>query len=271
MLGDTEIKINIYSNEGSNITFIAPHYNEQIGLRIAKEYVERKGGRLIEIEAVDAKGNPVRHVNFTANGKSYRVDPNRIFTANGRACNTSLSEVDKLVEEFAANVLKAALPDGKSLPSNEKFLVALHNNSDVDAKAPEAKVNDLTAYAFIRTSFTTEITHGVFHDQADGVYLSNDEDDQDNFIFLSGPRYVGFFAERGFNVVVQKAAAKLNSTKCSVDDGSLSVYSAQQNISYICLEADGTTGGYRQRMMLEAVYNLAKIENPPVPVTVAEK
>ncbi len=271
LLGETEIKINVYENEGGNLTFVAPHHNEQTGLKLAKDYVEKYGGRLIEIESFDAKGSPARYLTFTASGKTYTVDPNRIFTAQGRSCAGGLSEVDSLVEAFAANLLKAVFADGKGLPAGERFLVAIHNNTDVDSKTENARTADLTAYAFVKTSLGKELSHGVFQDQADGVYLSNTEDDQDNFVFLSGLKYVGYFAEKGFNVVVQKSAAKLNSQKCSVDDGSLSVFSAQQGISYICLEADAATGGYRQQQMLEAVYQLARVENESVPLAVAKK
>lgn len=78
----------------------------------------------------------------------------------------------------------------------------------------------------------------------------------DNFVFLSAPRYVGYFAEFGFNVVVQKAAAKLAAKQCAIDDGSLSIFAAQNGISYICLEADGAHGALRQKQMFEAVYGL---------------
>jgi hypothetical protein len=271
MLGETEVKINIYENEGGSVTFIAPHHNEQTGLRLAKEYIDKNGGKLVEIESFDAKGALARYITFTANGKSYTIDPNRIFTPNGRSCTEGIAEVSSLVEDFSSNILKAVFADGKGLPVNERFLVAIHNNTDVDSKTEKAKFGDLTAFAFVKTSYSKDLSHGIFQDQADGVYLSNTEDDQDNFIFLSGPRYVGYFAERGFNVVVQKAAAKLQSQKCTVDDGSLSVYSAQQNISYVCLEADSVTGGFRQRQMLESVYQLAKTENEATPLSVAKK
>lgn len=269
MLGDTAVKINVFANEGSNVTFVAPHHNEQTGLVLAKDFVERHGGRLVEIESFDAKGKPARHVTFAANGKNYTFDPNRIFTANGRKCNSALAEVQPLIETFAMNVLKAVFADGKGLPAGEKFLVAVHNNVDVDSKSKSAQGLDLTAYAFVKTSLTKQLSHGIFQDQADGVYISNTEDDDDNFFFLSSPRYVSYFAEKGFNVVVQKAASKLNSDKCSIDDGSLSVFSAQQGISYICLEADGSTGAYRQRQMLDAVYQLARIENPSTATVIA--
>ena len=63
---------------------------------------------------------------------------------------------------------------------------------------------------------------------------------------------------------------RLPSTRCTVDDGSLSVYAAQNNLEYICLEADNRTGAFRQRQMLESVYKLAQTEKP-LDKTVAEE
>jgi hypothetical protein len=260
MLGETEIRVNIYENAGANVTFFAPHHNEQIGIRQAREIIEARGGRFIEIENFDEKGRPARNLKFQYAGKGYSIDPNRIYTDNGRMCNVAY-DPNPAVKIFADNLLKILLPpDGKSLRENERFIVAVHNNTDVSAKDTLAQSSDLTAAAFLRAQSTNNIAHGSFQDQADGVFLSNTETDEDNFIFLSSPTYLGFFAERGFNVVVQKAAPKLRSMQCTVDDGSLSVYSAQNNITYICLEADGATGAFRQRQMLEAVYALASKE-----------
>jgi hypothetical protein len=262
MLGETEIRINIYENDGGRVTFFAPHHNEQLGIRLAKETIDAKGGRLIEIESFDERGKPACNLKFQYGGKTYTVDPNRIYTDNGRMCGTAY-EPNPSVKIFADNLLKIVLPpEGKTLREGERFIVAVHNNVDVSARDAFAQTKDLTAAAFLRQQSTTNIAHGAFQDQADGVFLSNTETDEDNFVFLSTPAYLGFFAERGFNVVVQKAQAKLQSRQCTVDDGSLSVYSSLNNIAYICLEADGTNGAIRQRQMLEAVYALMPKETP---------
>lgn len=256
MLGATEISVNIYENAGANITFFAPHHNEQIGLNLAKDFVNRNGGRLIEIESLNDRGNPSRYVKFTNNGKTYTLDPNRIYTADGRNCSTP-AEIRETVKNFADELLKIILaPDGKSLRENERFIVAVHNNTDVSSKAEDAQNSDLTAVSFIKAQSTENLFHGAFEAQADGVFLSNTETDEDNFVFLSTPQHIGYFAEKGFNVVVQKPASKLQSKQCTIDDGSLSVYSSQTAVSYICLEADGVNGYSRQRQMLEAVYGL---------------
>lgn len=258
-LGETEVKINLYENAGSNVTFFSPHHNEQIARNLAKEFVEKNGGRLVEIESFDAQGKPSRYINFKLNSKTFSLDPNRIYTENGRNCDSLPVEIDLLVKDFADKLLKVIFADGK-----EKFIVAVHNNTDVDSKAEELKANDLTALAFVKTA-----GHGAFESQAEGAFLSNVENDTDNFIFLSSAKYLGFFVEKSFNVVVQKSANKLRSTGCNVDDGSLSVFTAQNNIQYICLEADGANGNFRQRQMFEAVYALLKEQNAVEPKTVA--
>jgi hypothetical protein len=263
-LGDTQVSVNVYENAGASVTFFAPHHNEQIGLNLARDYVSRNGGRLIEIESTDARGNPMRYVKFNYFGKNYTIDPNRIYTDNGRSCNAA-SEINEIVKNFADELLKIILDaDGKTLRANERFIVAVHNNTDVSAKTSNAQNADLTAVAFLKAQSTRNLAEGAFEAQADGVFLSNTETDEDNFIFLSTPQHIGYFAEKGFNVVVQKPASRLQSKQCTIDDGSLSVYSAQTSVPYICLEADGVNGYARQRQMLEAIYALLQPEQKPI-------
>ncbi|HVE58353.1 MAG TPA: hypothetical protein VNB22_16090 [Pyrinomonadaceae bacterium] len=267
-LGDSQVSVNVYENAGAGVTFFAPHHNEQIGLNLAKDFVNKNGGRLVEIESFDEKGSPMRYVRFNYGGKAYSIDPNRIYTDNGRSCNVA-GEVSETVKNFADNLLQIILaPDGRTLRANERFIVAVHNNTDVSAKAASAQTGDLTAVAFIRAQSTKNLTHGAFEAQADGVFLSNTETDEDNFIFLSGPQHIGYFAEKGFNVVVQKSAMRLQSKLCTIDDGSLSVYSGQTSVPYICLEADGVTGYPRQRQMLEAVYALLQPDQKQIETAV---
>lgn len=259
MLGETQVNVNVYEKPGNKITFFAPHHNEQTALKLAKEYIEKNGGRLVEITSFDVYGKPNRYLRFFLNNKGYDIDPNRIYTENGRACSNIAPEIQPTVQEFADNMLKTLFPpEGKTLREGENVIVAVHNNTDVDNKEAAAKLSDLTAIAFIRGDNTNRFAHGIYSDQADGVFVSNVEYDTDNFIFLSTFKYLSYFSEKGFNVVVQKVPPKLQTKTCTIDDGSLSVYSGQQNIPYICLEADGVNGEFRQRQMIEAVYQLLK-------------
>jgi hypothetical protein len=216
------------------------------------------------VESFDEQGRPARRVSFALGGKPYSLDPNRVFTANGRRCAGLPPEADAPVKLFADSLLKIIFaPGGERLRDGERFIVAVHNNGDVDEKAPHERAGDLTAAAFVRGVDARPLARGAFHEQAAGVYLSNVENDEDNFVFLSTPRLIGPFAEGGFNVVVQKAAAGLRDARCGVDDGSLSVYSAQHDIPYVCLEADAAHGWQRQRQMLAAVYQLLPESDAP--------
>lgn len=259
-LGETAVKINVYERPGGGVTFVAPHYNEQIARRTAVEAVEKRGGRLIEIESTDGRGNPARNLSFRLDGKIYTIDPNRIFTSNGRGCGGFSSENERAVKKFAEAFLKIVLsPDGGNrLREGEKFIVAVHNNSDVDGKAAGQKAADLTAEAFAKNIGPNPAAHASFAEQAAGVYLSNTEADADNFVFLSAPPLIGYFAAQDFNVVAQKTAGELRSKNCRVDDGSLSVFAGQAGIPYICLEADAKTGERRQRQMIASVYELLR-------------
>ena len=267
-LGESEIIVNVYENAGTNITFFAPHYNEQIGIILAKEYINKNGGRLIEIESLDEKGYSTRNVKFSYGGKTYSIDSNRIYTDNGRSCNVA-GEISETVKNFADNLLKIILaPDGKTLREGERFIVAVHNNANVSAKVASAQASDLSALAFIKGQSTKNLVRGVFEAQADGVFISNTETDEDNFIFLSSSAHLGYFAEKGFNIVVQKSAARLQSKHCTADDGSLSVYAAQTSVPYICFEADGVSGYMRQRQMFDAIYSLFQLEQKQVKLAI---
>lgn len=257
-LGETTIKVNVYEKEGARITFFAPHHNEQIALKSTKEAILQNGGRLVEIQSLDKHGNPARHLEVNLKGKSFSIDPNRIFTANGRRCAGLSGEVESSVRNFAEELLTIIFPEsGKHSSDSKKIVVAVHNNANIDEKSLERKTADLTAPSFVKNPLVGhEVVSGAFEAQAAGVFLANDEIDPDNFIFLSSPYYLGFFAENNFNVVIQKSARQLQSSVCSIDDGSLSVFAGQSDIEYICLEADAGNGGSRQRQMLAAVYRL---------------
>lgn len=256
-LGDSTVKINIYERKGANVTFVSPHHNEQIAVRLGREAVEKTGGRFVEIESLDENGNPLRRLNFSFKGVNYSLDPNRIFTENGRKCSAYAPEIEPLVKDFADRLLRIFFKEGDKLREGERFLVAIHNNRDVDEGVELAqKSRDLTALGFASGFARMNLAQTEFHHQTEGVYLSNNESDADNFVFVSTSSLMSFFVAEGFNVVVQKSALKLQNKSCSVDDGSLSVFAGLRNIPYINLEADSKYGEFRQRQMINAVYRL---------------
>lgn len=259
-LGETKVKINVYEKRGSAITFVALHHNEQLSIKVAKEMIAKKGGRLIELESFDEAGKPSRRLKFEFEKAFYTIDPNRIFTQNGRICDYSPIVVP-VIKAFADKLLKLVLaPNNKRLRKGEKFIVALHNNQNIDdpGRSESEKENDLTALSFINGGSVQHPLIGRYAAQAAGVFVSNIEPDEDNFIFVSEPNYLDFFADKGFHVVLQKPAEKLKTADCAINDGSLSIYFGQRGLPYINLEADRDNGAERQTQMLTAIYELIK-------------
>jgi hypothetical protein len=258
-LGETDVRVNVYERAGAAVTLFAPHHNEQGALRAAREAVAARGGRFVEVEALDEAGAPARRLRFRVGGKGYSVDPNRIYTVNGRKCLGLPPDAEAAVKAFADGLLALLFaPGGARLREGESLFVAVHNNGDVEKSPAAERDSDLSAVTFVKPLRSRAIFRGAFEESAAGVYLSNAEDDEDNFIIVTEPRLLSPFAARGFNVIVQKAAAQLRAPGCSLDDGSLSVHAAFNNIPYVNLEVDIQGGAARQRQMLEAVYDFIK-------------
>lgn len=258
MLGETPVRVNVYERAGAAVTLFSPHHNELLARETAREAVAARGGRFVEVEALDEAGAPARRLRFRVGGRSYSVDPNRIFTPQGRRCGGFPEDAERAVGAFAEGLLGLLFARGGGLRRGERVFVAVHNNADVEGRNAGGRDKDLTAVTFLRPLKSRTAFSGAFEEQAAGVYLSNAEEDEDNFVIVTEARFVGFFAARGFNVVLQKPAAQLRDSDCSVDDGSLSVYAAFKNTPYLNLEADASTGAARQRQMLGAVYELLK-------------
>jgi len=255
-LGETAVKVNVYERAGAAVTFFSPHHNERGGRELAKELVAARGGRFVEVESLDDAGAPARRLRFRVGGKPFSVDPNRVFTPNGRRCLNLPAEAEAAVEAFAEGLLALLFAPGGRLREGETVFVAVHNNGDVETRPAAERDGDLTAVGFVRPLKSRATFRGEFEESAAGVYLSNAEGDEDNFVIVTEPRLLGHFAARGFNVVVQKPAAELRGERCSLDDGSLSVYAAYNGVPYVNLEADTAAGAARQRQMLQAVYEL---------------
>ncbi len=238
-IAETTVELAIYE-DGEGLTLFAPHASEQAAVNIGKQFIAAKGGRLIEIS-----NGTSRNIRFTAGGQVFSVDPNRIFTGNGRTCSAPVGTAEA-VRTFAESLLAELAVNGKFPP----IIVALHNNTDADQKTGMAKDADLTHRSFVKE------LGGRYSGQAAGVFWSNEEPDADNFIYLAQPKHLSFFAAKGFSVVVQRA--DLTSKNCSIDDGSLSVFAGRNGLEYICLEADPGSQ-VRQQNMLEAVRELYQL------------
>lgn len=203
-LGDSIVKIQqSFGKEGDNILFINVHEDEVTSIETVEHYAQEYPLNFVRL--VHAK---TRNISFSLNGKQYEIDPNRIYTRKGRkATLKSLSNyswsASRAVKKLASVVVEKI--------TDEKVIVAMHNNTDVNysIKSYEAGGDEAANTA--------------------KVYV-NPEMDPDDFIYTTVPAYYEAFVAKKINVILQ------DNESC-VDDGSLSVYCGKRNIPYINIEA----------------------------------
>ena len=197
-----------------------PHENETTAKHTALTAIGARGrGCLLALEH-----NGRRRITFDTIDGQADFDPNRIYTAAGRAATLARSgntgtAATEITADFAEHLLNR--------PLNTPFIVAMHNNTDGGT--------DIHSYQ-----------SGLLGSDSAEVFVAPAHDPDDYFYTIS-PQAFAFFKARGFNAVLQNNAQVR-------DDGSLSVYAARHGIGYINVEAQH---GHRdeQAEMLRAVWD----------------
>lgn len=225
LLGSSEIALVIHTTATPEPTYVVLHSDEQTAVERGLEAIRARGGRLVEVQG---QGN--RLVTFELAGRTWRFDPNRIFTPAGAAASLgahndpappdAVAAALAEVQRFADAVLAAA--DAGALP----VLVALHNNTESFYSA--------ASYA----------PGGDLENDAAAVHLPPGED-PDDFFFVTDPGLFEALTAQGF-------AAVLQDNERAADDGSLSVWAGRRGQAYVNVEAQ-QEHGERQARMLEAL------------------
>ncbi|HEY5533693.1 MAG TPA: hypothetical protein VIL99_01945 [Ignavibacteria bacterium] len=225
-IGESKVNVLMIKKNGEkNIKFFNMHENEQTSVTAGKDIVENYGGTLISFKT---RGN--REITFSLSGRSYTVDPNRIFTSTG--VQKTLKKYGNYSEDAkeAVNKFVKQLLDSLFIDSNQ-IIVALHNNTN----------NNLSIKSYMRG--------GEYENEAIKTY-QDIESDIDDFFFVTDINFFEKLSGKNFNVALQNNA---NVT----DDGSLSVYCGYNKIPYINVEAE--TGHLSTQIkMLEAVLEILK-------------
>lgn len=216
------------------IQFIHVHEDEATAAEAAIEFIDSAGTGCF----VTLKHGMGRNISFNQGGKTYKFDPNRMFTAEGR--KISLQGFGNFSDSaFAAVTTLSNFITSRYIDSN-RLIVALHNNTNEGG-----------------LSIRSYQKGGAYAKEASKVFVSKTED-EDNFFYTTTIRAFDFFKERGFNVMLQ-------STKNVTDDGSLSVYAGMKKLDYINIEAQHLSKD-QQKKMLAVVMDYISIHFPPKPV-----
>lgn len=201
MVGETSVQIVTTRFEGGTHTFVALHENESTSVSAAKEVLRTKGGVLVEL-----KHGGGRNLRFRHKGKTYTVDPNRIFTDAGirkTLAGGYSTEVHQIVTGLANTILTRL---------SRSVIVSLHNNTN-------------GSY-----SIKSYSPGGQYARDASALHVVPGRD-ADDFFFVTSSRIFAALKSRDFNVALQSSSG--------TDDGSLSVYCIRNGIPYVNVEAQG--------------------------------
>lgn len=203
--GSAQIELVRYTATTSQqVTFLNVHEDEQTSIQA------------LEILALE---NPInycyfrhtgeRRIEFSVNDSSYSIDPNRMFTEEGRKKTLvdggyTSQAAERELQNFAEKFLRM-------LPKTE-VMVALHNNSP----------NRYSIQSYMPDSSEAQNT---------GRLYINPEMDPDDFIYSTDSVLFNLFRDQGVNAILQDPSE-------FVDDGSLSVYCGIKKLRYVNIETE---------------------------------
>jgi hypothetical protein len=209
------VKLRQYGDK-NDLVFLSLHDDEYTSVEATKRILEKKGGLLIEVE-----NNERRNLRFKLGSGYYMVDPNRMFSNEG--ITKSLNELGPVSRQAVNEVRRFAGRVLQLIPEETDYIIALHNN---------------VHGAFSITSYAPGNKRSR---EAKRVYI-NEDHDPDDFFLTTDEKLYEKLADKKYNTILQQNIKP-------VDDGSLSVYCAKQDLRYVNLETEhGKTDLYYEMM-----------------------
>ncbi|HEX9953512.1 MAG TPA: hypothetical protein VGB53_17240 [Rubricoccaceae bacterium] len=204
-IGETPVEVRITERAcaGACWSAVNVHDDENTAVEAAVAVIAQRGGRLVELRHAGT-----RNLAFTVGGEAFTVDPNRIFTDAGRARTLANLSRDTPAARAAVAAFAAALLEVVGTP---EVVVALHNNTEDNYSA--------TSYA----------PGGSDAAEAEAVALAPGVD-TDDFVFVTTRPLFDAVAADAVTAILQNNATP-------TDDGSLSVWAAQNGRPYLNIEA----------------------------------
>ena len=223
----TVIRISHYGS-GKKFLMLNLHADETTSIEAAKSILSQTGGILVQVDNQDE-----RLIEFKRNGKTYKFDPNRMFSIQGiraslkKHSRQSSEVVVRLINGFAQMIIKRI-----SLPGIT--LIALHNND-----------ND-------RLSVNSFMAGGDYEIDTEEVHEGSP--DPDNFVLTTDRKLFKELKNTEHHAVLQD-------NKKARDDGSLSIYYGRRRRSYINVEAENGAVE-EQKLMLIKLAEILEIKAP---------
>jgi|GEM_PF-322364 len=224
-IGDRTVRALIYKGKPLKILLFNMHDDENTAVDAARSFVKINGGTMVELTHTGE-----RLITFDLYDRTYKVDPNRIFTLDG--ISKTLVQYGGTSPEAEAEVARFAQELVARFVNGRPAVVALHNNGN---------------NAYSSASYNKG---GEYAKDAAEVYL-DPKRDADDFFYVTERKHFDGLKAKGYNVVLQNNDAV-------TDDGSLSVYCGRQKITYINVEAEHGHKIEQERMLTDLLDLLGK-------------
>jgi hypothetical protein len=217
-LGQTRVRVVVaeVKKKGERaLIYFHPHENEHASALVTRHIIQQFGGRLVEVRS---EGD--RLITFHLQGTTYSFDPNRMFTDLGLA--HSLNHFGPTSEPALECARKLRIAVLGEFDNGKTPIVAVHNNAE----------DGVSVLSYRRG--------GPYSEQAAKVAMNPKEHAHNFFVVLNDDLFDRLH-HLGYNTVLQ--------SKEPADDGSLSVYCAQNHWPYVNVEAAEGDISQQQRMM----------------------
>lgn len=222
-------------------SFFAPHENENVANKYVSEQIIERGGIFVILRQ-DGK----RLIRLDIDPFSVKIDPNRIFTEEGRRKNIIKHNPGLGTNTYVfyrANRLSAGLAEfiiktmgGKD---SSRTWVAVHNNTHGYLGDNKHGIGNISI-----KQYQQKFTEGAAFIKA----ISKHSGDEDDLFFVTEQQDFDAMQQNGWNAVLQHPNVV---SDLSEDDGSLSVYAQKMGIRYINIEAERSTGNVGDDHLLE--------------------
>lgn len=237
------IKLEVVGQAVSNPdwAFFAPHENENVVNDYVTQQVIERGGVFVILRQ-DGK----RLIRFDIDPFEVKLDPNRIFTKQGRRNNIIKHNPKLRTNTYVfhrAMLLSAALAEliinqlGGTDPSRK--WVAIHNNTQGYLGDNKQGIGNVSIH-----QYQQKLASGA----SSIIAVSKQHRDEDNLFFVTQRQDFNALQGSGWNVVLQHPQVV---TDPSEDDGSLSVYAQKLGIRYINIEAERSTNNFGEDHLIE--------------------
>jgi hypothetical protein len=204
-IGDSTVDLVLHETSVPGLTYLNLHDDENTSVRAALDVIRRHGGRVMEL-----KHSGARNVTFDLDGIEYEFDPNRMFNIHGASAslerfgpesNAAVTAVSAFADEVLQHIL----------PPEPNVMVTLHNNPG-------------RGYSVL-----SYLPDGNYAGEAQHVHVGEGIDPHD-FYFVTDLDLYNQLQQAELNAVLQDNVRM-------TDDGSLSVWSAQNQLPYVNVEA----------------------------------